>query len=120
MRVPGFGRRAPEPDPSLEPVVYWRVIEDEILVVHAGSRGCTARSDFTVHVERYEADFYTVRLERIRPDACDRTLPWGVQLGFGFDELGVPDGGRVMVLNPLDERLPEPHRPAGVQVATRR
>lgn len=120
VRVPGFGRGAPEPDPSLEPVVHWRVIEEEILVVHTGGRGCTARADFTVHVEPWRSDLYTVRLERSRPDTCGQDLPWGVQLGFSFGELGVPAGSRIVVLNPLDETLPEPRGSGGVQVAVRR
>lgn len=120
MRVPGFGRGEPRPDPALEPVVHWRVIEEEILVVHARSEGCTARSDFIVHVEPWRSDLYLVRLERNRPDTCGQDTPWGVQLGFSFGELGVPAGSRVAVLNPLDETLPEPRRSDGMQVAARR
>lgn len=104
IHLPGTNRQAPQPDPSLEPVVYWRVIDDDILVVHADTRGCTARSDFTVNVEQYDGDIYTVRLSRSQPDLCTEPQPWGVQLGFGFEELGVPAGGRVIVLNPIDQR----------------
>ena len=104
VRLPGTGREAPRADPDLEPVIYWRVIEDDILIIHADTRGCTARSDFTVHVEQYDTDVFTVRLERASRDLCAYDVPWGIQLGFGFEELGVPSGGRIMVLNPLDDR----------------
>jgi len=109
MRVPGFGR-APEVDPSLEPVMHWRVIDNEILVVHADSHGCTARSDFTVDVGSYEGDVYAVSLSRNAPDGCSREMPWGVQLAFALDELGVPAQGEVVVLNPLESASPAPGR----------
>jgi len=92
---------APVDAGMLEPVGYWRVIEDEILIVHADSHGCTARSDFTLHVSHSATDVYSVSLERARADICAGQVPGGVQLGFGFDELGVPVGGRVIVVNPL-------------------
>lgn len=104
IHLPGTNRQAPEVDPELEPVVYWRVIDDDILVVHADTHGCTSRSDFTVDVEQYDGDIYTVRLERHQPDQCSLDLPWGVQMGFGFEELGVPKGGQVIILNPIDQR----------------
>jgi hypothetical protein len=105
ISIPGTGQRdAPEVDPDLEAVIYWRVIEDDILVVHASSNGCTTRSDFTVNVEQYHEDVFTVRLSRDDEDRCSQEVPWGIQLGFGFEELGVPNNGRVIVLNPLDER----------------
>ena len=106
MRVPGLGRTAPAVDPDLEPVIRWRVIEDEILVVHADSQGCTVRSDFTVDVGSYQGDVYAVSLSRDAPDRCGEARPWGVQLAFALDELGVPDGGQVIVLNPVNEPTP--------------
>lgn len=104
ISIPGTNRQAPQADPALEPVIYWRVIEDDILVVHANTQGCTSRSDFQVDVEQYHDDIFTVRLQRNEDDLCEETIPWGIQLGFGFEELGVPLGGRVVVLNPLDDR----------------
>jgi hypothetical protein len=105
ISIPGTGQRdAPEIDPDLEAVIYWRVIEDDILVVHASSNGCTTRSDFTVNVEQYHESVYTVRLSRDDDDRCSQEVPWGIQLGFGFEELGVPINGQVIVLNPLDQR----------------
>lgn len=104
ISIPGTGREAPEADPSLEPVIYWRVIEDDILVIHANTQGCTSRSDFTVAVEQYHDDVFTVGLVRREDDLCEETIPWGIQLGYGFEELGVPLGGSIIVLNPLDDR----------------
>jgi hypothetical protein len=104
VTIPGVGRDAPEVDPNLESVIYWRVIEDDILVVHANTNGCTARSDFVLDVEQYHEDVYTVRLSRSFDDRCSEDVPWGIQLGFGFEELGVPIGGRVLLLNPIDQR----------------
>lgn len=104
ISIPGTNRHAPEIDHDLEPVVYWRVIEDDILVVHAQSNGCTARTDFQLDVEQYHENIYTVRLVRDFDDRCADDVPWGIQLGFGFEELGVPIGGQILVLNPLDQR----------------
>jgi hypothetical protein len=104
LRVPGTFRQAPVVDPDLESIIYWRVIEDDILIVHADTNGCTLRSDFLVRVTQYHEDIYTVSLERQAPDVCSDDVPWGVQLGFGFEELGVPTGGEVVLLNPVDDR----------------
>lgn len=119
IHLPGTARQAPQIDPALEPVVYWRVIDDDILVVHADTHGCTARSDFTVDVEQYDQGIYTVRLARSQPDRCSEDVPWGVQLGFGFEELGVPNGGRVIVLNPIDQRAWDWNEPGRREVARR-
>jgi hypothetical protein len=104
LTIPGTNRQAPEVDHSLEPVIYWRVIEDDILVVHANTYGCTARSNFQLDVKQYHEDIYTVRLNRNAEDLCSEDIPWGIQLGFGFEEIGVPVGGQVILLNPLDNR----------------
>lgn len=101
MRETGPGRSAPGMDPALEPVIHWRVIDGEILVVNADSHGCTTRSDFTVDVGSYAGGVYAVSLSREMPDACGEVMPWGVQLAFSLDRLGVPEGGEVVVLNPL-------------------
>lgn len=119
VSLPGTRRQAPQVDPDLEPVVYWRVIDDDILVVHADTQGCTSRADFTIDVEQYDRDIYTVSLTRHQPDRCVRELPWGVQLGFGFEELGVPAGGRVIVLNPLDQRAWDWNEPVRQDLAQR-
>ena len=104
ISIPGTGREAPVIDPSLEAVIYWRVIEDDILVIHANTQGCTSRADFDVSVKQYHEDIYTVSISREDMDRCVDEIPWGIQLGFGFEELGVPHGGQVVVLNPLDDR----------------
>lgn len=119
VRIPGTGREAPRPDPSLEPVIYWRVIEDDILIVHADTNGCTARSDFVVNVVQYHEDIYTVSLVRDMDDRCTEDMPWGIQLGFGFEELGVPPGGQIVLLNPVDNR-PWDWYEERTQVAARR
>jgi hypothetical protein len=119
VAIPGTGRDAPEVDPNLESVIYWRVIEDDILVVHANTQGCTARSDFVLDVEQYHEDVYTVRLSRGFDDRCSEDVPWGIQLGFGFEELGVPIGGQVIVLNPIDQRPWDWNAPGDVQTAAR-
>jgi hypothetical protein len=106
MRIPGTYRQAPAVDPEAEPVIYWRVIEDDILIVHADTNGCTSRADYLVNVEQYHDDIYTVHLTRQVEDRCTAPTPWGVQLGFGFEELGVPIGGQVILLNPIDTERP--------------
>ncbi|MBR9825777.1 MAG: hypothetical protein GYB36_08245 [Alphaproteobacteria bacterium] len=104
ISIPGLNRKAPVVDYGLEPVIYWRVIEDDILVIHANTNGCTARSDIRLNVVQYYEDIYTVSLERAGADDCAETIPWGIQLGYGFEEMGIPVGGRIVVLNPLDDR----------------
>ncbi|ABI65310.1 MULTISPECIES: hypothetical protein [Maricaulis] len=120
MRIPGTYRQAPAVDPEAEPVIYWRVIEDDILIVHADTNGCTSRADYLVNVEQYHDDIYTVHLTRQVEDRCTAPTPWGVQLGFGFEELGVPIGGQVILLNPIDTERPWDWNENRTSLASRR
>ena len=102
--IPGTRRPAPQVDPALEPVIYWRTLSDDILMLQVDSRGCTAKQHFRADVRQYHRDVYTLRLVRTARDFCEDDQPWGAQIAFGYEELGVPYGGRVIVLNPLDDR----------------
>ena len=71
-------------------------------------------------VTMYLDDIYTVRLTRRAADRCQTEAPWGIQLGFGFEELGVPIGGQVIVLNPVDTERPWDWNENRTFVASRR
>ena len=75
--------------------------------------GCSAgeRTRAAVVGVRREAEVVRVdgrrrfagRLERVRDDLCSRDMPWGVEIAYGFEELGVPSGARIVILNPLTD-----------------
>lgn len=100
QRIPGVPGGDREPESAIETVLGSRMIGDDILVVRVASNGCTQKGDFTVQVRRRDGA-YNVMLERTREDYCRALLPNGVEIAFGFEELGVPQGATVRVANPV-------------------
>ncbi|WP_343163126.1 hypothetical protein [Hyphobacterium vulgare] len=89
-----------EPETQIETVLGSRFIGDDILVVRVASNGCTQKGDFRVDVSRRD-NAYSILLERVREDYCRALMPNGVEIAFGFEELGVPQGAAVTVANPV-------------------
>ncbi len=78
----------------------WRIVGDDILVARGPSNGCTQKSDLTVDVRQRGGEF-RVTFGRSRDDYCRAIVPNGVEIPFGFEELGARPGARVVVTNPV-------------------
>lgn len=72
----------------------------EGLTIEVGSNGCTAKADFTFYVER-RGSVVTVSFARRRLDPCKSLVMGKTEVAFGWDELGVPRGEQVFLLNPV-------------------
>lgn len=78
----------------------WRIVGDDILVVRVPSNGCTQKRDLTVNVRERGREF-RVTIGRVREDYCRAIVPEGVEIPFGFEELGARPGANVTVTNPI-------------------
>ena len=68
------------------------------LSIVAHSNGCTQKEDFHAEVNRDDGR-YRVRFERDRPDNCKAFAPEGKRMTWSFAELGIPEGGQVVIAN---------------------
>jgi hypothetical protein len=78
----------------------WRVVGNDILVVRVPSNGCTQKTDLSVDVRQRSGE-YRVTIGRVREDYCRMLDPDGVEIPFGFEELGARPGATVVVTNPI-------------------
>lgn len=83
---------------ELEPLLAVSV-ETDALTIRVTSNGCTAKDGFAFFVERRDRRV-AVAFGRKRLDVC-KAAPRPVDLTFTFEELGLPRGARVAVVNPL-------------------
>jgi len=81
----------------------WRIVGDDILVLRVPSNGCTQKTDLSVSV-RHRRGEYRVTVGRVREDYCRAIDPDGVEIPFGFEELGARPGATVTVMNPILEQ----------------
>ncbi len=66
------------------------------------SGGCTQNRDFIFELRRNQFFRVTeVTLVRIRPDYCLEYLPMGIKLKFSYKQMGILQGEKFLVINPL-------------------
>ena len=84
---------------ELEPI-YRADARREAMVISVASNGCTARADFTFHVET-RGGAATIAFARTRLDTCQSFAMGRTELTFTWAELGVAPRTPVVLLNPL-------------------
>jgi hypothetical protein len=84
---------------ELEPLYAAKAGADG-LAIQVSSNGCTTRADFAFYVER-RGKVVSLAFARKRLDACKSFAMGKTELTFGWDELGVPRGEAVFLLNPV-------------------
>jgi hypothetical protein len=94
-----------------ETIHDWYVQADGTIRVQVRSNGCTTKESFepVVMVDSRTRWSFTVELRRLQPDLCRAYLPEGVVLVWTRDDLGLPRGGTVRVINP-QAPTPRPRR----------
>ena len=70
-----------------------------LILFQVASTGCTTKEDFRVDV--LESFPLQLRLVRIEDDPCDAVVPLGTVIRFKYSELGLQQGDRLRVVNPL-------------------
>ena len=98
---------APE---MLEPVLAFREDAAGDLVIRVRSNGCTTKDSFNVVVTGSAASgwAFDLALTRLHADRCRAFLPQGVALTWTKDELGLPPGAQVDLVNPVSDGRPPP------------
>lgn len=84
---------------ELEPI-YRADARREAMVISVASNGCTARADFTFHVEA-RGGAMTLAFARKRLDTCQSFAMGRTELTFTWEELGVAPQTPMVLLNPL-------------------
>ncbi|MGX6647453.1 hypothetical protein ACWCOP_05875 [Maricaulaceae bacterium MS644] len=86
---------------ELTPVLSWRD-EGPSVRIRVPSNGCTTKDSFFPEVTgAANAGWaFDLALIRVHPDDCRAMLPTGVELSWTKDELGLPDGASLRVINP--------------------
>lgn len=86
---------------ELTPVLSWRD-EGASVRIRVPSNGCTTKDSFYPEVtgSANAGWAFELALIRIHPDDCRAMLPTGVELSWTKDELGLPDGAELRVVNP--------------------
>ena len=69
-------------------------------MISVASNGCTTKDDFAFRLER-RGEALTLAFARRRLDTCKAFAQGRAELTFGWDELGVPRGAPLFLLNPL-------------------
>ena len=87
--------------PQLIPVLSWRDTGEEVRI-RVPSNGCTTKDSFYPEVTGSAAGgwAFDLALIRVHADDCRAMLPTGVELSWTKDELGLPDGAELRVINP--------------------
>lgn len=63
------------------------------------SGGCTDKEDFQVRI--LESFPMQLELIRINPDYCRAYIPYGVDITYSWEDLGLRAGDKFTVINPL-------------------
>lgn len=61
--------------------------------------GCTDKSFFDVDVHKDGENAFDVGLRRVRQDHCDVEASAGTQVQWTYQELGIPAGAEITILN---------------------
>lgn len=91
--------------PGLEPLLDARAGRDG-LIIRLPSRGCGAKADIVFRVDR-EAGQTVVAFARRRLETCKGPLG-SADFAFGYGELGLRPGERIVIANPIGRRAPSP------------
>jgi len=84
--------------PELESLLAVEAASD-VLTIRVASKGCTAKADFVFRVERRD-DHALVAFARRRVETC-KGPAGSATLTFGYAELGLTPGERVVIANPV-------------------
>ena len=76
-------------------------IGDTGVTIRMDSNGCTNKETVEASVDQDGRNEYEIGFDRTREDNCRAYFPNGVELTWSYDELGIPEGAHVRVLNDI-------------------
>lgn len=74
-------------------------ITADTVTIRIDSNGCTSKDKIDVDVDQDGRNEYELAFERVGEDLCRAYFPDGVELSWTYDELEIPEGAYVRVLN---------------------
>ncbi|MEO0883557.1 MAG: hypothetical protein AAFY34_12645 [Pseudomonadota bacterium] len=79
--------------------VYGADVAGDAIAFTVSDNGCTDKTFFDVRVFGDDEDEFEVGVKRVREDYCRALNPDGKTFTWTFQELGIPSGAEVTVLN---------------------
>lgn len=79
-------------------------IGERAVTARMDSNGCTNKDTVSVDVDQDGRNEYELAVERTKEDHCRAYFPNGIELTWTFEELGLPEGAYVRVLNDVASR----------------
>lgn len=77
-------------------------IGDQIVTIRMDSNGCTTKETVEASVDQDGNNEYEIAFDRINgDDKCRAYFPNGVELAWTYQELDIPEGAYVRVLNDI-------------------
>jgi hypothetical protein len=79
--------------------VYGADVSGNSVAFIVSSNGCTDRSFFDFDILDDDGDVFEIGVRRVRQDHCKALVPEGVEIGWTYSEMGLPDDAEVIVRN---------------------
>ena len=76
-------------------------IGEDAVTIRMNSNGCTNKDTVEASVDQDGRNEYEIAFDRTREDNCRAYFPNGVELTWTYEELRIPDGAYVRVLNDI-------------------
>ncbi len=89
---------------------------DAGLNVTVPTGGCTKKADFEVSAQPPSKGAARIEIRRLKIDYCKGNFPDGLKLSFTWDELKLPAGTKLTVVNKVEGRPAQPQEPRQVSV----
>ena len=71
------------------------------VTIRIASNGCTNKDTVDASVDQDGKNEYEIAFDRIKEDNCRAFFPNGIELTWSYEELGIPAGAYVRVLNDI-------------------
>lgn len=76
-------------------------IQTDTITIRIDSNGCTTKESLEADVDQDGKNEYEIAFDRLKEDRCRAYLPDGITLTYTYDELDIPEGAYVRVLNKI-------------------
>ncbi len=76
-------------------------VGSDAVTIRMHSNGCTTKETVEASVDQDGKNEYEIAFDRTREDNCRAYFPNGVELAWTFEELDIPEGAYVRVLNDI-------------------
>jgi len=79
--------------------VYGADVSGASVAFIVSSNGCSDRSFFDFDILDSDDEVFEIGVRRVRQDHCKAVVPEGVEIGWTYAELGIPDDAELIIRN---------------------